>query len=280
MLSGALILSTSSKLPLIRFYKKRLPQFILLTVFYFTITNAFCIYLFDLQFNLKDYFYSLITFKPTFAYQLWYMYIIIILYLLAPFMARYLERVKTCNLIISFIIFSMTIFFPASIGFWGFHSLWNQFIPYIPYFLFGYLIFNRGIVKKVATIYLFLSFIISYLITLFMQIYLKKNGSFHGEGITWYTSPFILITGTTLFSLLSKLTINDRAYHFIKAVSLNSFGVYLIHLIPMFYMIKIMSNLNVSVIIKIIIIYFIVFLFSLIYTHTLSKIPFIRKLVV
>ncbi|PII65608.1 hypothetical protein BMF90_07630 [Serratia sp. OLHL2] len=280
MLSGALILSSISKTPIVTFYKKRLPQFILLTAFYFFITNAFCIYLFDLQFDIKDYLYSLVTFKPTFAYQLWYMYIIIILYILSPFMARLVEALSTHSILIIYIVFCLAIFAPISMGRFGFHALWNQYVPYMAYFLFGYLIFNRGIVKKISTAPLVCVFLISYAVTLCTQIYLKENNSFHGEGVTWYTSPFILFTSLTLFSLLSKLTTNERTCNLIELVSLNSFGIYLIHLVPMFFMLKVMSGVNINVIAKITIISLVVFSFSFTYSYLLSKIPLIKKLVV
>lgn len=280
MLSGALILSSVSNTPILQFYKKRLPQFIALTVFYFFITNLFCSFLFGLQFNTKDYFYSLVAFKPTFAYQLWYMYIITILYILAPFIGRALSIMSYRNVMIAFALYIITIALSKTIISSELGSLWSQYSSYMAYFVFGYLVFSRGVLDKISPHIAFVAFLFSFSLTLCVQVYLKKIGAFHGEGMTWYSSPFILITSMTLFSVLSKIKVNEHIYVILKPVSLNSFGIYLFHLIPMFFMIKVMEWFNLSSIIKASTVLIIVFALSFIYSILLSKIPILKKLVV
>ncbi|WP_164057293.1 acyltransferase family protein, partial [Serratia marcescens] len=227
MLSGALILSSVSNTPILHFYKKRLPQFIALTTFYFFITNLFCSLLFNLPFSFKEYFYSLIAFKPTFAYQLWYMYIIIILYILAPLIGRALSIMSNRNIIIAFALYVTTIALSKMLSPSEFGSLWSKYSSYMAYFVFGYLVFNRGVTDKISIRLAFFALIFSFSFTLFVQVYLKEIGAFHGEGMTWYSSPFILITSMALFTVISKIKINEYVYLILKPVSLNSFGIYL-----------------------------------------------------
>lgn len=184
------------------------------------------------------------------------------------------------NTIIAFTTFLITIAISKSIGSSELGALWSKYAPYMAYFIFGYLIFEHGLLKGISFRITSIAFLISYLLTLCVQIYLKKIGMFHGEGMTWYSSPFIIITSMALFSALSKTNISEHAYRILKPISLNSFGIYLIHLIPMFFMLKIIEGVNLNTIIKASTVCVTVFIFSFIYSLLLSKIPFIKKLVI
>ncbi|HFZ8994076.1 TPA: acyltransferase family protein, partial [Citrobacter freundii] len=110
MISGGLILNKIKDVDIFSFYKKRVVQFIILLVVYSVLTNMVNVFLETGSFggaiikSLVDY-NGIFNTQDTLgiyggARQLWFMYTIIELYLIAPFLSKLLYSSSTKNIII------------------------------------------------------------------------------------------------------------------------------------------------------------------------------------
>lgn len=157
MLSGALILPKVANINILEFYKKRIPQFIFLLFFYSFLTNFIHKVFSNIPIwqSLSE---SLVFTNGIYpantgkAYHLWFMYTIIELYLIAPFLGKLLERLSNRE-ILFFLVISilLTQFRETMIG--GFRieldflkRLGSEFLGgCLNFFIIGYLIIYRRI---------------------------------------------------------------------------------------------------------------------------------------
>lgn len=155
MLSGAFLLAK----PIVsypEFLKRRLTRvgipLVFWTIFYFVWQRFF----WGHAYSVYDMF-SLI-FNPYVYYHLYFLYIIIGLYMITPLLQTYIQNSseKTVKMtIIGLFIFSASIYlvnfiFPQAAT--TFDGL-TMFIPYIPYFMVGYYLWNKKITKGEWFIY-------------------------------------------------------------------------------------------------------------------------------
>jgi surface polysaccharide O-acyltransferase-like enzyme len=289
MISGSLILPGVSKITVFGFYKKRIPQFVLVLVVYFFATNLTYIGLHHGDLNIGELMHQLASGNTFHAYQLWFMYTIIGLYLVAPFVGRMLQNLTTKEIAIYLSLCLIAYFIPVSqkiiINSYPIYTAVNgEFLgTYLAYFVFGYLVTDRFISRKLNSLSISLGLALSVIFVLCIQFYLKIKGSLiNGEGFTWYNSLGIFLVSAFAFLLLSK--INDKTLsNFLmplEFLSASSFCVYLFHLIPLELLLVSPFFDDCSIIIQLAFMATATYASCLLYYSIFRKIKYIRKLVV
>ena len=236
MLSGALVLPKIVNINMWVFYRKRIPQFIFLLFFYSFLTTFIQKAFSNIPIwqSLKE---SLVFTNGIYpantggAHHLWFMYTIIELYLIAPFLGKLLERLSNRE-ILFFLVISifLTQFKDSLIG--GFRievdfiqRLGSDFLGgHLNFFVIGYLLIYRRInLSLLSSLALLL---LPILFSLLRELHKSEFiGVFH-----WYSSSLsILLSSVGLLSLIRIAFENTQKSIFIERISLYSFGIYLSH---------------------------------------------------
>lgn len=230
MVSGALFLSSPSRLTLTEIYKKKasrlLPPIIFWTIVY-VIFQSYTSGEFNLNLILKN----TIAGKP--YYHLWYLYMIIGMYLFAPFMQRLVVIIDASSLRILIVCcFGAAAIESLLGGFLGTHT-WStfltRFIPFTGYFLAGYYLLNYS--RNLSNLLLLLTFFASGLIIA------AGTGSllpFFGRQ-SWkimYTNlnPIVIIMSLCVFLLFVKQKLTLLIPHgLVERIANVSLGIYVVH---------------------------------------------------
>lgn len=286
MLSGGLILPKLVAIDYWSFYKKRIPQFFLVLIFYSILTTSLNKYL------STGYIYSSIQFafsnanaiypaNTGSAHQLWFMYTIIQLYLIAPFLARFVNKLPTKDILVFIglcVVFGQlkeTLATKFDISF--LNRLGQDFLgAFLPYFLFGYVLLNRQISMKKMT---------ALLLTILPIIIAMLGEWHHGSFITayhWYSSSiFIVLSSFGLVFLIKIYFENQKENRVFEMISKYSFGIYLSHYAFIYIFSWLMKGywqiLNLGF--KLIILFTLTFIASLIFSGLLSKNKYTKYLV-
>ena len=278
MLSGALVLPKIVNINMWVFYRKRIPQFIFLLFFYSFLTTFIQKAFSNIPIwqSLKESFVFTNGIYPANtggAHHLWFMYTIIELYLIAPFLGKLLERLSNRE-ILFFLVISifLTQFKDSLIG--GFRievdfiqRLGSDFLGgYLNFFVIGYLLIYRRInLSLLSSLALFLFPI---LFSLLRELHKSEFiGVFH-----WYSSSLsILLSSVGLLSLIRIAFENTQKSIFIEGISLYSFGIYLSHYIFIYIFKEIIDFSIFSFWERLIVLYIPSFVSAYIFTWLLSK---------
>lgn len=285
MLSGGLILpKLTSETNYFKFYKKRIPQFIILLFFYSVLTTTVQNYLLNKNLSysfidaLKNY-NGIFPLNSGGAIQLWFMHVIIQFYFFAPFLAKLLNKLSNKEIIILLMLSLMPVYFREllrvvfNINLDVLNIIGIDFLtPWLVYFLIGYLIIERKIKN-----FLYLDYIMLIVPIVLLTIYEIYTNKFHEE-FHWYsTSIFIFISSVGLFSLIKyyfeKSSYNKYIYLFFFNTSKLSFGIYLIHHLILYFILYKFKNIIPKLIfgVKYLFVFIIVFLLSYIIVYLISK---------
>ena len=239
MISGGLVLPKLAGCNLLSFYKKRIPQFIILLVIWCVITNAIKNYV-----EGKGLSESIVLavmnnngiFPSNYggASQMWFMYTIIQLYLIAPFLAMTLNRASNKEIVIFLFVcvflnqFKNTVTFFG--GDWGtLRRMGTDFTgPYLVYFILGYLIIERSSWYG-KTIKHLIAYVLITIIPLVSLVIIEVKSHKIYNVLHWYSeSLFVVVPSVGLF-LLIKWLFETNSSRLIIFISKCSFGVYLTH---------------------------------------------------
>lgn len=231
-------------------------------------------------------------FKNT-KYHLWFLYMIIGLYFLAPFLqvlVRNLNKKDFELLLILLAIFCCGYdFINVFLKFFlnkTFHFRGNvpEFSGYAIYFLAGYYFANFEISKKTRTVFYILAFI-SLAITIGFNSYFATHATKGREFIFTYRLLNVMFVSFGIFiffkNLFAKFQNNCKFVKLITKLSALSFGIYLIHAaIRDIFIIKLqITNITLNPIIMILLLSIAIFTISAILAFVISKIPILRKVV-
>lgn len=227
MISGALILNDNLTNNIKSFYKKRLSKLLIPLLSWNIIYFLFYIKLGNNELDLMSFIKQVLN-NGT-AYHLWYVYNLLSIYLLAPFLKKIADNSSVKQLIFLMVLMGFgTTIRPAvnklisPVYIYLFEPIFNG---YFLFFLAGYILDKIELSKK--TFLLFLVFgVVGMAISLFGNhissssdiINFKFNG---GYDISWF-----LLSMAIFILFRSKISHSNR---FIKSISKSSYGMYFIH---------------------------------------------------
>lgn len=284
MISGALLLNDKK---IINYDKKHLQRiirlFMCLLVWSFIYYTHTCIF-------SKDKF-SLLGFIKAFCEQkisghLWFMYMILGIYLIAPLVKKLFENINKKELQILLCIWLYTsVIIEICKHFWGISFNIELFFikDYIGYFILGgyierYNMENNHRIKIyiIGVIGVISTFVLTFLDT-------RNNG---GKIVTYWYDYFsinVVLGSIAIFTFIKyKYKINKLNIRIIKFISKYSFGIYLIHILIQKELNRLVFHNNLMPghpIITIPLTSMLILVISVVIIFILSKIPFFNKIV-
>ncbi len=239
MLSGMLFLDKSKKVTMKNLYTKNILRLVTAFIFWSYLYNF---YNFFVQtHNIKEAAINALFNMPFGAMHLWFIFVMIGLYIIVPFLKRMCENMTkgeaeyfiVLSLIVTFIpktLSSFEIFKPYLDYITKFEI--NLVAGYVGIFVAGWYInnFEHKILFRVLTyIAGILAFLYMYLMTVFFSI---EKGAVADEFMSFKSvSAFIMAFSVILFtkSVFSRKTFSRKAVSNLKFYSKYTFGIYLIH---------------------------------------------------
>ena len=224
MISGALLLSGSTSRLDLDYYKRRFSK-VLFPLFFWTIFYLGWRLLSKGHMNFYDVI-SCFIFSGSY-YHLWYLYMIIGLYFVAPFLQRLISVTSTRD--ITMLCVALLVSGAVEAAF-GTHksTIFYQFIPFLGFFLAGYCLYNK-----------FFSFKPGLLVFLFffcgIAVAISTGALLSIEPQPWsYTyanlNPLVIIMSLSLFGLVAgRFEVSPPTGRIIRAIAPLTLGIYLIH---------------------------------------------------
>lgn len=230
MASGAVLLSRDYDI--FEFYKKRLLRIIPTLLFWAVVYLFFRVFAKGEYITLKAALTSF--FSGQVYYHLWFLYVIVILYLMAPFMRRLIVAMsgrEAFLLLVVWLIVAVILPHIESVSGVKFAFSYREFGAYSGYFVLGFYLSRMHFSKPLAAALMFAlsSFAIFYLTGVFS---LQK-----GEFVRLfydYSSPLVFIQGVSIF-LFFKSYDGAKAFKHVAKLAPLVFGVYLVHPIVLEY---------------------------------------------
>ena len=223
MLSGAFLLAQPIEKPS-TFYRKRLPRLLIplavwlpLYYLYFWIKGA----------DVAE--YALHLFGAKGYFHLWFLPPLLGLYLVTPLLRKLIERVSRSRhltlialalllleVIGSLFLFVYQVELPIPI----------LFIPYLGYYLLGYVLKEHALAKKSLWGVLYGTSTLA-----MISLLVLYHGSSWAEYVTSNLSPLVAVATISLFALFSSLPRLSHNPRFLSSFAARSLGVYLIHIV-------------------------------------------------
>ncbi len=246
MISGGLLLRENHK-P-IEFFKKRVTRVIFPFIFWSLIysVTVFVYYSFtkDINISFIESVENFIFYKENFrqiAYHLWYVYTIIGIYLITPFIRNIFAKQGKKPQLHFILIWLIIIILNADI--FNFSELIKsvfKFFGFTCYFIAGYYLSNmkRFISKKIKIIlWILVGFLILFTAVATYLITVENNGL--DEEFFKYMSPNIILMSLLIFILISDINIKNGMYLKTReAVNKYSYGIFLSHVLVLWVLEK------------------------------------------
>lgn len=286
MISGALLIPRQESVGV--FYKKRLSKVLVP----FLVWAIFYAFLFQWE-HMEEFKYKLI-FSSVLSghafYHLWFMYMIIGLYLVAPFLRFFVDSLSDQHLLLLLGIWCLMQFFIphviAHLSVWletpmsfGFNFPLSS---YLGYFILGYYLAYRVQLDLTPKIYL-LVYVAATGGVVFGTLYFYLLTDAYDSTFQSNMSPFVLLQAIALF-LYAKRSWKKKPLKIISQISALSFGIYLIHPLVIEALDKSWLGFkwnakSADTIFSVPSMYLMVLLTSILVTLIISKIPILRKIV-
>ena len=224
--------------------------------------------------------------------HLWFMYAIIGIYLVLPFiqnMCKNMSKQLENLFLILWISFSglVVVFVPLARFLTNSDIDISYPIPiinaayYLGYFISGYILYNRFKnikADKRKNIICIAIYIMSTICTAFLTYFISKINNSVYDSFMWYRSIFIILSSFSMFVLVIINSNRIKNENILK-LSKYSFGVYLIHVIFLYIIKSNITIINYSPIIFIPIISIVIYVGSLFSCFMLKKIPILKNLI-
>lgn len=224
MASGAVILSRDYET--FSFYRKRLYRILPALVFWSVLYASYRVFVIGEDFSVVRFVGSF--FVGSIYYHLWFLYVIVIMYLLSPFIRRLVLTIsdKEATALMGIWVFTAVLLphFEAVSG----HKIgfsYKELGSYGGYFMLGFYLSRVRFGRPVSALAVYiLSSVAIYLLT--SDFSLKK-----GEFVSIfyeYSSPLVLIQSVAVFLFFSSIR-HSKIHIYAPSLSALVFGVYLIH---------------------------------------------------
>lgn len=230
MLSGAFILDNSENREYITFYKKTYKNIVIPTVkwsfLYFGYSMALQFAASLLTHKEANYLLPILNWiKGSPFYHMWYMYMIIGLYIITPFLIRLIKTIGQRN---TFIISIVFLFLGMLIAIKG-SLIWPfQFILYIGYFIMGYSLRKYYEINLRKPHNYILGWILSSLSIFLLTELIVRKGWLVGRQLYFYgyLTPFVIIGA--IFIYIGFLNIKIIALNK-RSLTKHTFNIYVLH---------------------------------------------------
>lgn len=272
MISGAFLLNPQKEFRIKNFYQKNILRLFTALCFWSVIYGIYNVCTTP---NTSWTFFSVIGpifYKRLPWYHLWFMYMIIGLYVVVPFLricVKFSSR--------KYFVYFLFLFFAVNTI-----EFWNQFMPklnfsipaitsYLGYFVLGFILYNQQVSQRIRR----LIYVLCFLSVVFIVLLHLYNHQCPRTYINATNNPFVIILSIGAFLSFKYSNISHRHLCIIQTLSKLSFGVYLVHdLFIQFLHFDFLPDVAIVVIsLKGIV----VICCSLLVTYILNKIPFIGK---
>ncbi len=277
MISGILFLNPEKEIPIKKLFGKYIKRLFIVIITFGTLYA-----LMEIVFNERK-------FEPLQILEalrnailgkswnhMWYIYMAIGIYMISPALKIFVSNAEDKIILYTLtIIFVFSSILPFASIFFDFENYFPQISIYIFYMIFGYAIHYRKLeLKTNHSLFIIAGFCV-YVSLLQTNdfFYIENNAALLG---TAYSSPFTLITAWAVFSLCKKAKSQSK---FIRFLSPLTFGIYVLHPIPINFCYKVM-HLTVekyAFFPSLLAVTITTFLFSILGTFILRCIPFVRK---
>ncbi len=228
MLSGALLLNPNKRETLRQFYRKRMHR-ILIPLIFWVIVYSF-INVFYYHQSVSKAWHLVVIGKP--FYQMWYLYMLLGLYLITPFLRNLIQRfssrtvtIMACCALLLAILWNLFVYIPIERP--GYFIFWC--LKYVGYFLLGYQL-SLLTIKKLHVSIPILCLILSILVTAVGTFMALPT---HGPNVRFYLygylSPSVVIMSLSAFVLFLKMGSNKNWNYCMRNLSMYTLGIYLIH---------------------------------------------------
>lgn len=276
MITGGLLLNREYNY--LSFYSSKFSRivkpFLFWSIFYICIFFLYDLYLgksFTLISFGKSIFDSIVYGA---AYHLWYLYLLLGLYIILPFLSNLISRTKKSNtyvfLILWFVVLTFSQFLETNTSL----NYARTIFGYLGYLVLGHALVTFQLKKKVA-IPLSLFFIVLGLGTTFYPVYRNYiTNAIVLDQWYYYLNINIVILSTGVFLFFKHFELN---FTLLSNISKHSFGIYFIHLFFIMLFNKILSSGNLPLVLYLVLFTFGVLLASYYSVVLLLKFKFINK---
>ncbi len=284
MISGILFLNPKKEITIANIYKKYIPRLLIILFawnFLYAIFSCFIEHSFSIQMFVSNFLLGPV--------HMWFLYMIIGLYMLIPFLRRIASDEKLLKyFLILWFAFSTIINIAKILGLNIINNIIEEKIymsfvlGFSGYFLLGYYLSTKNYKSKYVILIGIICFIINFIGTYLLSIgHTTTNQALYAN-----LSPNIIFMSIAVFVLCKNIysksdNINIKFKSLINILSKYSLGIYVIH----FWVLNALSMFNITVlslppVINVILISILVFTLSLFATFILSKIKYIKHLVI
>jgi surface polysaccharide O-acyltransferase-like enzyme len=244
MISGSLVIPRADGTHILRFYLKRIPQFVLLLIVYSLATNYVAFRMgYDASFEPRAILSDLLVGHMRDAFHLWFIPALIGVYLAAPFINAML-RANASTLVWYCTLAALLTMLPYTAGAIFTDRPWpiglaQFFGSYLAYFVAGHLITNAKMTSRVPTLPLMLTAGAAMIGAICVQHHVSPPGQPFRHMVTDYSSLFTAIPSVCAFIVLMRVQVRMPWLRIaIENFSRLSFGVYLIHLAILHFVLR------------------------------------------
>jgi surface polysaccharide O-acyltransferase-like enzyme len=230
MASGAVLLGRDYDIA--EFYRKRLTKIIPVLLFWSAVYLALRVFVKGEPFEpIRA---VMMFFGGHIYYHLWFLYVIVILYMLTPFMRKLILAMNDKEAFVLLVLWlAVAVVLPhiENVSGMKFNFVYREIGAYSGYFVLGYYLSRTHFSKPLLAFLVFTasSAAIFYL-TGAMSV---QKGELYGAFYD-YSSPLVLIQGVSMF-LIFKAFEDAKAFEYVAKLSPLVFGVYLLHPILLEY---------------------------------------------
>lgn len=285
MITGFLMLDKDKNLDIKTMYKKYIKRMFFNLLFWGTVFSTIEIFYNEKTFNLKfiPEAFACVMLGKSWAH-LWYLYFIIAIYIMLPFIKAATDNVTNNTLIYTIaILFLFTILIPCIEKTFDFKLGFCIYADYSLLLLLLGVAFKRGIIKinnKMRYVALMLIIVITTILSFGVEYWgLNVSGLIYTE-----RAPFIIVMSVLIFCIIID---DEKPYRegivtkVLVAIADKSFGIYIVHMILVnfvyqaFHLNPIYSQYWLLLYMVLIVVNVIV---SYVLIAILKKVPLIRKL--
>lgn len=277
MISGALMLS-QPQTDIITFFKKRASK-VLIPFFVWSIFYLFFrIYILHEQLTTASTITDILV-NGTYAH-LWFFYMIIGLYLVTPILRTYVSHASKRNIEYFIILWFLSVNLLKAIEIITNITVSINISPvtgFVGYFILGYYLTTY---KLHVTKPMILLLVLTCLFTIFGTQYLSLLKGDFVSYLYEYLSFNTIIISFILFVIVQNVFDSKEPSHFINLVSKTSFGIYLIHMIFIYWFGRLgLNGFTFNPVVGILLTSVAVFISSFISILLIQKIPLLKRIV-